>query len=329
MTTTTDLTISTSFKKMDLSNEKKKSPVPLEIKKFKPEKKDEEEKEKHILLELWLYAKNRAWQKKLLTVVVTIISGLVILDFWMFGYIKEGLRIFLAWMKEEPSLGFVSFICLFAFAIVIFIPPAILVIMSSFVFVNEYGQYIGMTLTFIASFLGAAIGAVISFLRSSYMMRDLVKLFSKRYKIIRAADSALKRNGFRVMLLLRLNSLIPFSALNYIGGVTGVTLTDFTLSLVGIIPEFIVYVIIGGAAQGTLFAFNTSINEVQYILLVIGLVAAIFALFSIIHLAHLELDKEIDAEKTTPLPDCDEEEGVEILHYDKGIDDEEWFWFWV
>ena len=117
MTTTTDLTISTSFKKMDLSNEEKKSPVPLEIKKFKPEKKDEEEKEKHILLELWLYAKNRAWQKKLLTVVVTIISGLVILDFWMFGYIKEGLRIFLAWMKEEPSLGFVSFICLFAFAI--------------------------------------------------------------------------------------------------------------------------------------------------------------------------------------------------------------------
>lgn len=93
------------------------------------------------------------------------------------------------------------------------------------------------------------------------------------------------------MLLLRLNSLIPFSALNYIGGVTGVTLTDFTLSLVGIIPEFIVYVIIGGAAQGTLFAFNTSIYEVQYILLVIGLVAAIFALFSIIHLAHLELDK--------------------------------------
>ena len=75
------------------------------------------------------------------------------------------------------------------YLLVIFIPPAILVIMSSFVFVNEYGQYIGMTITFVASFIGAVIGAVISYFRSSYMMRDLVKLFSKRYKIIRAADS--------------------------------------------------------------------------------------------------------------------------------------------
>ena len=124
MTTTKDMTMSTSFNRMDSSNEEKKLPVRLELRKLKSEKKEkekekeeEEENEKHILLELWEYVKQRAWQKKLLTVVVSITSGIVILDFLKFGYIKEGLRLFLAWMKEEPTLGFVAFICLFAFAI--------------------------------------------------------------------------------------------------------------------------------------------------------------------------------------------------------------------
>ena len=120
MTTTKDMTMSTSFNRMDSSNEEKKLPVRLELRKLKSEKKEEkkeEENEKHILLELWEYVKQRAWQKKLLTVVVSITSGIVILDFLKFGYIKEGLRLFLAWMKQEPTLGFVAFICLFAFAI--------------------------------------------------------------------------------------------------------------------------------------------------------------------------------------------------------------------
>lgn len=83
------------------------------------------------------------------------------------------------------------------------------------------------------------------------MMRDLIYLFSKRYPLVRAADRALKGKGFKIMLLLRLCPLLPFNGLNYICGVTGVTLEDFTMSLVGILP-FQIFTVVVGATTGTL-----------------------------------------------------------------------------
>ena len=74
---------------------------------------------------------------------------------------------------------------------VIFIPPTILIILSSFVFAKEYGQFDGIVLSCLACSLGAVLGANISYLRSKYITRDIVKLFSKRYRIIRAADSGM------------------------------------------------------------------------------------------------------------------------------------------
>jgi uncharacterized membrane protein YdjX (TVP38/TMEM64 family) len=53
------------------------------------------------------------------------------------------------------------------------------------------------------------------------------------------------------MLLLRLCPLIPFNGLNYCCGITGVSLHDFTMSLVGILP-FQIFTAVVGATAGTL-----------------------------------------------------------------------------
>eukprot|EP00957_Ditylum_brightwellii_P162685 12388164-Ditylum_brightwellii.AAC.1 len=50
------------------------------------------------------------------------------------------------------------------------------------------------------------------------------------------------------MLLLRLSSVVPFNVLNYIGGVTGIRIASFLLSLVGIIPQLVFTVVIGATA---------------------------------------------------------------------------------
>lgn len=304
----------------------------------------EEKHERHIIWELFDYVRYRAWQKKVLTVVVVIISCVVVLDFWKFGYIKIGLEHFLAWMKAEPVLGFIAFIVLFALAIVAFIPPAVLVIMSTIVFTKEYGQLIGNAVSLGACSLGALLGAVLSFYRSHYMMRDLIKLFSRRYKIIRAADNALKKNGFRVMVLLRLCSIIPFSALNYIGGVSGVTLTDFNLSLIGSVPQFIIYVLVGATAESFIDPVSKNGNEddkqsetindsqalyaIQHWVLVLGCFSALFALISVIHVARGELEKELALENAASAEADEEGQGVEVT-YEVGFDDEEWFWLFT
>lgn len=117
------------------------------------------------------------------------------------------------------------------------------------------------------------------------MMRDLIHLFSKRYPLVRAADRALKRNGFHIMLLLRLCPLIPFNGLNYICGITGVSLEDFTMSLVGVLP-FQIFTIMVGATTGTLalrLARHDDYNKSQQVGFVILLASGIaFGLLALV-----------------------------------------------
>lgn len=61
-----------------------------------------------------------------------------------------------------------------------------------------------MAVVTLASFLASGISAIIAFIRARYMMRDLILLFAKRYPLVMYADRALERNGFRVLVLLRL-----------------------------------------------------------------------------------------------------------------------------
>lgn len=61
-------------------------------------------------------------------------------------------------------------------------------------------------------------------------------------------NSALKQQGLKIFLLLRLSPIIPFNAINYIGGVTGVSLKDYSLALGGILPGTILFCFIGASA---------------------------------------------------------------------------------
>ncbi len=60
--------------------------------------------------------------------------------------------------------------------------------------------------------------------------------------------TAIEQKGLRIFLLLRLSPIIPFNAINYIAGVTALSLKDYTLSLMGILPGTVVYCFIGAGA---------------------------------------------------------------------------------
>ena len=58
-----------------------------------------------------------------------------------------------------------------------------------------------------------------------------------RYPLMRALNAALQgEGGLKVVLLLRLSPLIPFSALNYVLSVTAISTRAYVVALVGIIP---------------------------------------------------------------------------------------------
>jgi uncharacterized membrane protein YdjX (TVP38/TMEM64 family) len=62
-------------------------------------------------------------------------------------------------------------------------------------------------------------------------------------------DAAVGREGFKLVLLLRLSPLIPFNLLNYILSLTRVTTGRYVLgSFIGMLPGTAVYVYLGSLA---------------------------------------------------------------------------------
>ncbi|VEU37421.1 unnamed protein product [Pseudo-nitzschia multistriata] len=209
---------------------------------------------KSLLVDLIKYGKAKTWKKKILTAVLFVVSVLVFYDLF-FGkqdFIVTWLHAFVLWMTTHQASAVFAFVGIFVLSTLAFVPPTLLVFGAGYAFTVAMDSALaGVTAAVLSSFLGSCIGAVLAFIRSRYMMRDLVKLFANRYPLVRAIDQALKvRHGFRLMLLLRFCPVIPYNALNYCCGITGVTLYDFTLSLVGILP-FQIFTIVLGATAGT------------------------------------------------------------------------------
>jgi hypothetical protein len=172
-------------------------------------------------------------------------------------------------------------------------------------------------------------------------------------------------NGFRIMLLLRLCPLLPFNGLNYICGITGVSLHDFAFSLIGILP-FHVYTTLLGATAGVLqldhlrnpnSAGHTHIQHIGFIMLIVtgtlfGLIAMVYSwrLVKIELKRQLELTSEEFDELIHPRQEsgmnvstfigkdsfyiestASEDErvtasGIETKYMDEG---EEWYWVWA
>jgi uncharacterized membrane protein YdjX (TVP38/TMEM64 family) len=165
------------------------------------------------------------------------------------------------------------------------------------------------------------------------MMRDLVKLFARRYTTVRAIDKAIRRNGFRVMTLLRLCPLIPFHALNYIGGITAVSWEAFLFSLIGILPFTILTVTVGATTGGLVLAASEGSDDEQLcriLLMCSGLAFVIIAVAITYYFAKKELQRELEAaaaasscsSSLTVEPDAEEELRVAT----EQVNDEEWFW---
>lgn len=92
--------------------------------------------------------------------------------------------------------------------------------------------------------LGATIGAVAAFLLSRVVGHEAVA----RITHVRADrfDDLLTRHGFLAILMARLVPVAPFTALNYVAGLTSVRLRDFVpATVLGMIPATTAYVTIG------------------------------------------------------------------------------------
>lgn len=92
--------------------------------------------------------------------------------------------------------------------------------------------------------------------------------------------TALEEQGFRIMTLLRLSPIIPFNAINYVAGVSAISLVYYCLALVGILPGTILYIFLGASA-GSL-ADSASSGDNVTITIIVVTVGAVFGIFAVV-----------------------------------------------
>ena len=166
-------------------------------------------------------------------VVVALVAALLLFGRRVAGYLPE----FSAWVDGLGVWGPVVFVLGYTVATVAFIPGSLLTLAGGAIF----GLAEGTALVF----AGASLGATAAFLASRYMVRGAIERRVAAEPRFAAIDRAVGREGFKIVLLLRLTPVVPFVLLNYALGLTRVKLRDYVLAFSGMLPATLLYVYYG------------------------------------------------------------------------------------
>jgi uncharacterized membrane protein YdjX (TVP38/TMEM64 family) len=201
---------------------------------------------------------------------------------------QEWLRNALQWIDSLGAVGAIAFILLYIIATVAFLPGSILTLGAGVVF--------GVVLGSFYVFIGATLGATAAFLVGRYVARGWVAKKIEGNKKFRAIDEAVGREGLKIVLLTRLSPIFPFNLLNYAYGITGVSLKDYVIGSVGMIPGTIMYVYIGSLA-GSLATIGTEAQPanptVQWAIRIIGFIATVAVTLYVTKVARKALEEEV------------------------------------
>lgn len=176
----------------------------------------------------------------------------------------------LQWIDSLGTVGAIAFIAIYIVATVAFLPGSILTLGAGVLFDVFWGS--------VYVFIGATLGATAAFLIGRYLARNWVIKKIADNKKFAAIDNAVGREGLKIVLLTRLSPIFPFNLLNYAFGVTAVSLKDYFLGCVGMIPGTIMYVYIGSLA-GNLALIGTENQPTNstftWIIRIVGFIATV------------------------------------------------------
>ncbi len=198
------------------------------------------------------------------------------------------LREALQWIDSLGALGAIAFIALYIIATVAFFPGSILTLGAGVIFGAVWGS--------LYVFIGATLGATAAFLVGRYLARGWVAGKIADNKKFAAIDQAVGKEGLQIVLLTRLSPIFPFNLLNYAFGITGVSLQDYFIGSLGMIPGTIMYVYIGSLA-GNLAMIGTEAQPtnptLQWAIRILGLFATVAVTVYVTRIARKALEKEL------------------------------------
>lgn len=198
-------------------------------------------------------------------VVLAVVGAIALVALARTLPVGEWLAAFQSWAQSQGVFGMAVFALVYAAAVVAFVPASILTLGAGAV----YGLWPGALVVL----AGASLGAVLSFLLARTTFRARVESWAAENPRFRALDDAVAREGGRIVFLVRLSPIFPFTYVNYLFGLTGVGALPYSVAtVVGMIPGTIAYVYLGSAAAT---AASGTASATRNALQVVGAVAAV------------------------------------------------------
>jgi uncharacterized membrane protein YdjX (TVP38/TMEM64 family) len=168
--------------------------------------------------------------------LVAALAALLVVGRAAGGYVPR----FAEWIDGLGPWGPAAFVLGYAAAVVGFVPGSLLTLAAGAIF----GLAEGTALVFVA----AVLGSTAAFLLSRTVARAAIARRVEGDPRFAAIDRAIEREGRRIVFLLRLSPVFPFTLLNYALGLTRVRLGDYLLASAGMLPGTLLYVYSGKVA---------------------------------------------------------------------------------
>ena len=183
----------------------------------------------------------------------------------------EGLSWFeplMGWLRTP--LGGVVFIPLYAIWVTLLLPG----VWASMLAGALYGTWWGSLIVFV----GACLGAEAAFLLGRSWLRDWTSKRLTQFPKLQAVERAVSREGLKLVLLTRLSPAFPFSLLNLAYGLSEVSLRDYNIGLIGILPGTVLFCALGALAGDVARFGDVLTGEASaeaWILRVVGVLATV------------------------------------------------------
>lgn len=191
---------------------------------------------------------------------------------------------FVAFVNGLGAWGPLVFVAAYAIGVVFFVPGSALTLAA--------GALFGIGRGLVFAWCAATLGASLAFLVSRYLARGAIEQRVAGNARFAAIDRAVGQEGRKIVFLLRLSPIFPFTLLNFGLGLTRVRFVDYLMASVGMIPGTLLYVYYGqllGLAAQVAGGAAVEKGPADYAILALGLAATLAVTIFVTRLARRAL----------------------------------------
>jgi uncharacterized membrane protein YdjX (TVP38/TMEM64 family) len=198
-----------------------------------------------------------------IAVVLLAVAGLIVL--FRILPVNVWMKQFQLYVQSLGAAGYVLYVLAYVVCCVFFIPAIALTLGA--------GAIYGFALGSVIVIIGGTLGATAAFLLARTIFRKKVEAMTAGNAKFRALDRAIASEGAKIVFLIRLAPIFPFTWVNYAFGLTGIsTLRYVVATFFGIIPVTLAFVWASAAATA---AATGSASMMKIAINVAGVIVAV------------------------------------------------------